>query len=237
MIITCDKCSTNFNVPDSAIGEQGRKVKCTVCGNVWLAMKPSASTPTETAAPTAVTEQTSSTNANLAAASVKEGVKTPEKGKNVPSVVVYKTPIWVRLIPWGLSLATILLLIAIPLPRVNKDFPALAGIYESLGLISSKEVVLKNVSITKLGSETDYDVLLKGNVVNTSKVMKPMPYIRLSLYDKEGSKIISHIIPPEKEKQLNSEASFYLDKRITRLSKQVDSISTEIGTKMELILR
>lgn len=39
MIISCPKCNTNFNVPDHAIPEEGRNVKCKNCNNMWLAVK------------------------------------------------------------------------------------------------------------------------------------------------------------------------------------------------------
>ena len=35
MIIQCKSCQKSFNVPDSAIGENGRLVQCSSCGNKW----------------------------------------------------------------------------------------------------------------------------------------------------------------------------------------------------------
>lgn len=40
MILTCDNCSTSFNVPESAIGEHGRFVRCSKCGYEWVATLP-----------------------------------------------------------------------------------------------------------------------------------------------------------------------------------------------------
>lgn len=40
MLISCPKCSTSFALPVKAIGEKGRKLKCSKCGNVWF-QKPS----------------------------------------------------------------------------------------------------------------------------------------------------------------------------------------------------
>jgi predicted Zn finger-like uncharacterized protein len=37
MIIGCPECSTKFGIPDGALGDAGRKVRCAKCGHVWLA--------------------------------------------------------------------------------------------------------------------------------------------------------------------------------------------------------
>ena len=35
MILSCNSCEKKFVVPDSAIGEAGRMVQCSSCGNKW----------------------------------------------------------------------------------------------------------------------------------------------------------------------------------------------------------
>lgn len=38
MMITCPACSARYQLPPGAIGPQGRTVRCTACGNQWLAL-------------------------------------------------------------------------------------------------------------------------------------------------------------------------------------------------------
>ncbi len=36
MIIACPACAAQYELPDDAIGERGRRVKCTSCAHTWL---------------------------------------------------------------------------------------------------------------------------------------------------------------------------------------------------------
>lgn len=47
MIISCPSCSTNFAVPDAALGAAGRKLKCAKCGHKWHQMPPGADDPAD----------------------------------------------------------------------------------------------------------------------------------------------------------------------------------------------
>ncbi len=37
MIVTCPECSSRFKVDAEELGDNGRKVKCSICGHIWLA--------------------------------------------------------------------------------------------------------------------------------------------------------------------------------------------------------
>lgn len=40
MILTCEKCQTRFSLDPAALGREGRKVKCTRCGETWFQTPP-----------------------------------------------------------------------------------------------------------------------------------------------------------------------------------------------------
>lgn len=37
MILTCPRCAARYVVGEDQVGPQGRKVKCTACGEIWRA--------------------------------------------------------------------------------------------------------------------------------------------------------------------------------------------------------
>ncbi|WP_439486364.1 MJ0042-type zinc finger domain-containing protein [Blastomonas fulva] len=53
MIIACPACNTRYAVPDTAIGIDGRSVRCAKCGHSWFQHGPDVARPPEAAAPVA----------------------------------------------------------------------------------------------------------------------------------------------------------------------------------------
>ena len=53
MIIACPACNTRYAVPDSAIGIDGRSVRCAKCGHSWFQHGPEAAAPAPASGPVA----------------------------------------------------------------------------------------------------------------------------------------------------------------------------------------
>lgn len=89
MIIACPACSTRYVVPDSAIGVEGRTVRCAKCRHSWFQQGPDlpsreepAPAPTPTAAPT-----------QAAAPAEPETESTPASSEPVPEPPVVPRPV------------------------------------------------------------------------------------------------------------------------------------------------
>lgn len=55
--LTCPGCSTQYQLPDSAIPPAGREVECTACGNIWWTERPRPPQRTATPLPDAAPAQ------------------------------------------------------------------------------------------------------------------------------------------------------------------------------------
>ena len=75
MILSCPKCATRYVVPDSAIGHDGRRVRCAACKHSWF----QEGAAIEVAAPTAVAEPAPESTAEPVMAGVQghAGARTP----------------------------------------------------------------------------------------------------------------------------------------------------------------
>jgi predicted Zn finger-like uncharacterized protein len=97
MIIACPACSTRYVVPDSAIGIDGRTVRCAKCRHSWFQEGPTVATATAEPAPqSAVPPQPSAPQAHPTAPTVPEPVAAPDRappvGQPVEAAAVEAVP-------------------------------------------------------------------------------------------------------------------------------------------------
>lgn len=173
MIIVCPNCSTSFIIPDQALGDEGRKVKCSKCQHVWHATKSNAKEKHYAEAPAVA-------------------VKAIPVNSALPAVAQEKFPVMALL-------STIFLFILIMFTIFffhsetlrNTEFGF--NLLEKLRLHSTEGFVLKEIHVKSEIKAQKPSITLGYKIVNNSDFIQPMPLIRIRLLNETGKVLHSYI--------------------------------------------
>jgi len=172
MQIQCTQCAAKYVVPDNAIGEKGRTVRCAKCAHSWF-VAPMA----KEAAPLPGIEKLAS-QATAEEAPQPAKPRPIPKGSNLPAIKYPKVGLGVKIATGALSLAAILLGILVTAP----------GTY---GYPRSKGFALAEVNMIsrfddKHPEQKHPTYEITGKIINTTDQLLPVPVLRISVVDKSG---------------------------------------------------
>ncbi len=205
MIITCPACSTQFAVPQNAIGEEGKQVKCSKCGNIWHQL------PLEALADTSNLEPEPTHTEPL------------PKGGGLPAAIEpHPTPKALKIAT--LVLCVITLLAAIPAASLH--MPALGAAF---GMHSTEG--LRFVEVTskrqRLGPRLTF--ALNGQIVNRAEVTRYVPDMHVTVLSKGGRKLGEAQFAPEK-RYLEPGESMGIAPEIGNVSGNAYTLKVSLGT-------
>lgn len=204
MIITCPRCLATYNVPATALGAEGRNVRCTSCSFEWheapmpqvaianLAPKataPAPATPHHTPAPAVprTAEATVKKPKASSVAAVKPKSTTP-KATAVISLAVVAT-----VLAGGLLLRN----------TISTMIPAMEGVYESIGLPVGSPAEWFRIDGKGVESAEDGDrftLTVHGEINNISKRPRTLTPIRITWVGKDGQVGASTTVAPATER-------------------------------------
>jgi predicted Zn finger-like uncharacterized protein len=188
MILECSECHTRYLVPDSAIGPEGRTVRCANCRHSWF-QRPVPADPADE-------EQ-----AVAAAAPAPEPPPAPDEGDY--DAFGYEPPFRPRRNParrWTmLAIGAGVAMLGISALIVYSDMPSLLG---QIGLnLAPAETPLtiakRPIERRDLPDGTEM-FAVSGQVVNPTDARQPVPDVRADLRDAQGRLVYSWTIRPEK---------------------------------------
>jgi predicted Zn finger-like uncharacterized protein len=175
MILNCEKCNTRYLVPDTAIGAEGKTVRCANCGHSWF--QAAAEQP-----PEPVTKKEPEPVA--APAPVRKRSLLP--GANLPVVVVFHSaPRWLQIV-----CTTIAIIIMVIIPFTYRSFilhSEFAFMMEPFGIYYTEGLALADVEMSKvqMGDKTQR-VTIKCSIINEAKGSRILPEVRVTLLDARG---------------------------------------------------
>lgn len=185
MIISCPSCSARFTVDDSALGPEGRKVKCSKCGHVWLqqpelaAPEPAPDPPPAVAAAMrAAEEDPAPVRRRPPRAPVREERRSGARGMWILLVVVLAA-----VLGGGYFFRN----------EIMTELPATEAIFAAVGLGPEAPYAGLDLIdvVSKQEDAADGSKILKvtGKVINKSDKPKDVPELSGRLYDEENREL------------------------------------------------
>ena len=243
MILECPECSAKFKIPDGALGEAGREVRCGKCEHKWHAMPPSS--PADPAA------QDEENVDDTAAANQDEAPKAPDidavlagkKHKAEPALDEtlgdYKPPKTVKskkLFWFSMILSYVVLAVIITGLWITKEAPEMWGFTNSSGFAFER---IELEPVAQLGGERfTMNPLFKlgGTIRNTSGNPKVVPIIRVTLKDKDGNVVYRRQSKDQKSVPPGETVDFLME-NLEQADPSHTHFVVEMGGELELILR
>jgi predicted Zn finger-like uncharacterized protein len=190
MILTCPDCATRYFVDEGKLGPQGRKVRCTACGNAWRAeveSDPLDLTPAPVFAPVP--------DAPAAARPAEDLPKTfraQQEARRRTRQAMAAGAVWACL---AAGFVVVMLAAVVFRVQVVRLWPRTAGAYAALRLpVNPLGLSPEGVQATP-GLQGGHAMLfvrgLERNVEATSRAPAPL---RVSLYDKAGARLASQVV-------------------------------------------
>ena len=173
MIITCPECETSYKIADTAVGSEGRTVRCTSCGHRWH-VEPPAEEPEP--APIVDTPRRR---------------VTPNKVRRASSKATVGA--WLALLFLVLMVSSFV----VARNEMVATFPSTAGLYQTLGLPIKVELglELRNLETERVDREGSSILVVRGEVLNISGADRDVPEIKITLLDEAGNELVKDTFP------------------------------------------
>lgn len=212
MILECSQCHTRYLVPDSAIGPEGRTVRCASCKFSWFQAPETAAAPARPSLH--ITDPSVEEGETAAARPERPGVRAPEQPaaprrslRSEGTVAPKRRPRRNPARRW--NVAALIAGVSMMIGVGAIIYSGAPGIAAQLGLTSSVETPLrfidKGVERTRLPSGSVL-FAVSGKVLNPTGAEQRVPDIRVDLRNGEGRVIYGWRITPEKRRLEPNEA-------------------------------
>lgn len=196
MIITCPTCATRYTLTGSAVGPQGRKVRCVKCGHTWW-QSPEPDEPEFSLNDVTEIRQTSAPTVER---------RPPDRGARRRALV-----------GWGLFAVMLAALAGggvAARERIVRLWPPAALLYETVGL--PVEPPGTGLQLQNLRSEQKTEagapvLLIDGQIANVSDVLRPVPPVRVTALDKDRQPLRSWTVEASPAQLLPGEVAVFRD--------------------------
>ncbi len=220
MIVTCSACKTRFVVSPSAIGDEGRRVRCARCSHTWF------QTPSDDMLEPDVLDPGS--------------MESPPEPPPVSEVTLpaihrqYVTPGWLKTV----SIMMLLLSLVggfIVFESTLRPM-GLGSVYEMTGMVQTDGLALEEVDIQALPARRKMRYFVSGTIINHAQDVRTIPVLRISLTDSDLGMLHSKDLVSD-GRRLEPGESVPFKTRLEGNPAQVEYVLLDLGNAVELSQR
>ena len=195
MRITCPNCSAQFDVPEGAITEEGRNLRCSQCKHKWHqfpVIDEEENILSNEMEDLDDLHETGIDGDSDIPIPLPEELTEPSKRRkiNIPWLPVSSVVIMVFAITSGLYWRA----------EAVKRFPPTAIVYDALGLhvpVKGEDLVLQNIGAWRNNEQFMEILLVQGEIYNPTETIHQIPIIQGTEIDATGRELQSEYFTPE----------------------------------------
>lgn len=221
MILQCPECNARYAVPDSAIGTQGRTVRCAKCKHSWHqdGITPQAKDDLD--------QMLSNINAAVENTDAEEDAPKRRKKhrRNLPAVQKKYdlVPGW-RSFVVAMNVAAVAMVLLLIYPQIY-------------GQPRSTDLAIADAGMIKLAEDKTLAYDLTGKIVNKTDTMHKVPTLRITLVDQHGNALQFWDFTSPGSYLKPGEALPFTTGKLPVEFSRADRFVMEIGTPLELLFR
>ena len=167
MIIRCFACSTRFRIDPAALGDSGRRVRCSSCGHVWLELPQRAVAPRP-----------------------EPNVPPPAPS---PPPAPERSGVWIGWLVAGFVVAVVLTGLALGRNTIVAAWPDTVGAYDSAGLPirvpHADGLRIAGIESERVQGGNGAVLLVRGVIENTIENSRTVPTLQAVLVDEAGTEL------------------------------------------------
>ncbi|MBI1360872.1 MAG: hypothetical protein GC155_11395 [Alphaproteobacteria bacterium] len=192
MILVCPSCDTRYFAEDSAVGKEGRRVRCASCGHSWFARVQEDGDVASADSTGLTREQVERLRQTAAANSASRSgphseYRAREHAKRKRNRLMATGIAWAVAFVLFVSLAGTAVALR---GLVVQAWPQSASIYRAVGLkVNRFGLEFANVTAKRSFDGTTPVLTVTGNAINKGKTRRASPLVRVSLRDEAGKEV------------------------------------------------
>lgn len=263
MIITCSKCSTSFKIPDSAVGEEGRLVRCSKCKNEWVVTRTVEDKDyqknTSVKNSTEIPEVEDKMNVQASGPNQSDNLEEPlvdrmkprhQRGVHRYIAPEVRIPVYERK---GFKLSSIMLTLIIIIVSmllalvsyrwvVVDKFNSIQRIYDLVGMYDNRNLVFEKIDCrenkiqdVKYSPNNNKELAISIAVKNIGKQKQTLNSIRVTLFDEKMVKLFELVL---KRNDVISpgKSPYIINQRLERVPNDSTYVSVELGNRIDFML-